>query len=409
MAGTNQFVPYASAAGANTLAPDAYAAAPARQSGQIAGRASSILSNTAWRQSSTMAAMLGQFIATQANLNAQDNGDITTLMNSFIAGLNATFSAAIPGIAPTSLWHVGNDTGAQNALVVSAIPALTEYTPYVVVQTKVAATNTGAATINVNALGAKVITRADGSTLKAGDMIAGELVTLLYDGTNFQISGLLTANLPSSGTVIYGGNDDVSGSQTGYGTFVYNLPPGVRIIKRVKVWGGGGSGGGSTGSNSGGSGGGGGGYAEAVNINVAGATSLTITVGKGGAAAINSNGTTGGTSSVAITGQSAFIQATGGGFGYWGNNTTASAGLGVGGIGSGPGLNAQGGTASFPFLVGVGTGSGFGGAGAFGGSTPTINIGGGSASGNFPGGGSNGGSNGSDASRGANGLITLEI
>lgn len=409
MAGTNEFVPFGTGAGANVLTPAEYAALPARQAGFVAGVASSRQLNTAWRQSSEMAAMIGQFISTQSNLSAQDNGDITTLMNSFIAGLNATFSAAIPGIAPTSLWHVGNDTGSANAMVVSAMPALTSYTPYVVVQAKVAATNTGPATINVNALGAKTITRADGSPLKAADMIAGELVTLLYDGTNFQISGLLTANLPSSGTIIYGGNDDVSGSQTGYGSFIYNLPAGVRVIKRVKVWGAGGGGGGSTGTNSAGSGGGGGGYAEAVNINVAGATSLTLTVGKGGQGGASGNGVSGGTTSVAITGQSAFIQATGGGFGSYGNNANQTTSLGVGGIGSGPGLNAQGGTASFGFSVGVGSGSGFGGAGAFGGSTPTINIGSGSASGNFPGGGSNGGSGGSDASRGANGLITLEI
>ena len=63
--------------------------------------------------------------------------------------------------------------------------APTAYTEGMIVFAKVHSTNTGAATINVNALGAKTIERMDGRNVFPGDLVAGEIVVLLYDGTNF--------------------------------------------------------------------------------------------------------------------------------------------------------------------------------------------------------------------------------
>lgn len=58
-----------------------------------------------------------------------------------------------------------------------------------------ALTNTGACTINVNALGAKSVKRPDGSTNpSAGDITAGKAHLIVYDGTNFR---LLIPYLPS--------------------------------------------------------------------------------------------------------------------------------------------------------------------------------------------------------------------
>jgi hypothetical protein len=50
-------------------------------------------------------------------------------------------------------------------------------------------TNTGAATINVDGLGAKNIVTNDGGALISGDITSGALVLLLYDGTSFQLVG----------------------------------------------------------------------------------------------------------------------------------------------------------------------------------------------------------------------------
>lgn len=48
-------------------------------------------------------------------------------------------------------------------------------------------TNSGAATINVDAIGAKTIKTADGGDVVSGDIVSGGFYLLAYDGTNFQI------------------------------------------------------------------------------------------------------------------------------------------------------------------------------------------------------------------------------
>lgn len=54
-------------------------------------------------------------------------------------------------------------------------------------------TNTGASTVNVNALGVKQIVRADGSPLVAGDIRVDRIISVQYDGTAFQLMSA-TAN-----------------------------------------------------------------------------------------------------------------------------------------------------------------------------------------------------------------------
>jgi hypothetical protein len=50
--------------------------------------------------------------------------------------------------------------------------------------------NTGAATLNINAIGAKALRKTDGSALSAGDIAAGSVHLLSYDGTNLQMLSL---------------------------------------------------------------------------------------------------------------------------------------------------------------------------------------------------------------------------
>ena len=58
-------------------------------------------------------------------------------------------------------------------------------------------TNTGAATINLNSLGAKSITKLGSTALVAGDIVSGRVYLIEYDGTRFQ----LINPTPTSGTV----------------------------------------------------------------------------------------------------------------------------------------------------------------------------------------------------------------
>lgn len=93
MPGTNQFLPFAVGAGANTLTPTAYAALTSLlSSGFVAGVAPSAQFNTALRQATTAAAGLAQFIANQGT-NVNDDGSaanfaasLSTALGSFSSG-----------------------------------------------------------------------------------------------------------------------------------------------------------------------------------------------------------------------------------------------------------------------------------------------------------------------------------
>ena len=77
----------------------------------------------------------------------------------------------------------GTDT-----LAVTLAPAPAAYTTYQIVVFETPNNNTGAVTLNVNALGAKTIKKNGGADdLGADDLIAGGIYTVIYDGTNFQL------------------------------------------------------------------------------------------------------------------------------------------------------------------------------------------------------------------------------
>lgn len=87
MAASNDFLPFAVGGNANVLTQAAYATRSELTNGVQSGQASSALYNKAQRQSSIMAAMIGQFIATLANASVVDDGTTTTILNNFISAI----------------------------------------------------------------------------------------------------------------------------------------------------------------------------------------------------------------------------------------------------------------------------------------------------------------------------------
>lgn len=61
--------------------------------------------------------------------------------------------------------------------------------------------NTGAATLNINGLGAKAIKKQASTALASGDISNGAVVITVYDGTNFQMISQLSSSTSGSGTV----------------------------------------------------------------------------------------------------------------------------------------------------------------------------------------------------------------
>jgi len=76
-------------------------------------------------------------------------------------------------------------------------PTLTAYATGNMFSFVAANTNTGAVTININSLGAKAITKIGSTALAAGDIVAGAVILIEYDGTQFQY-----VNLAASGNVV---------------------------------------------------------------------------------------------------------------------------------------------------------------------------------------------------------------
>jgi hypothetical protein len=64
--------------------------------------------------------------------------------------------------------------------------------------------NTTAVTLNINAIGAKAITKNGTGPLEAGDILTGNIVEVVYDGTQFQLNG--SASLLSSDNIWTGTN-----------------------------------------------------------------------------------------------------------------------------------------------------------------------------------------------------------
>lgn len=109
--------------------------------------------------------------------------------------MNATFDntgafrVALNGLV-ISVGNLKFGTAAgTDTYTVATAPVSTAYTlgdPYLVLFTNA---NTGASTLNVDGLGAVPIVKQATLPLVAGDILAGQIHLLVYDGANFQIIG----------------------------------------------------------------------------------------------------------------------------------------------------------------------------------------------------------------------------
>lgn len=92
----------------------------------------------------------------------------------------------------SSAMTAGTAGGTADALTLTLAPAPTAYATFQRFLFKASAANTGAATLNVNSLGAKSLKRlVDGNlrALMAGDIASGRIYEAIYDGTQFVLTG----------------------------------------------------------------------------------------------------------------------------------------------------------------------------------------------------------------------------
>lgn len=101
------------------------------------------------------------------------------------AGLAATDAARLSQLQGNTLSFLtvsGTDT-----LLGSLVPSLAAYVTGAMFSFVIANTNTGAVTLNIDGLGAKSVLRNGTDPVQAGDLTAGNVVVVIYDGTQFQL------------------------------------------------------------------------------------------------------------------------------------------------------------------------------------------------------------------------------
>lgn len=79
------------------------------------------------------------------------------------------------------------DAGSTDAYAIALSPAPAAYVAGMTYRFKANTLNTGAASLNVNSLGAITIKKAFNADLATGDILAGQYIEVIYDGTNFQM------------------------------------------------------------------------------------------------------------------------------------------------------------------------------------------------------------------------------
>jgi hypothetical protein len=110
----------------------------------------------------------------------------------------------VPSGVQSGQWLYGVDTGAVNAMVANVTPIPSQLVPGMTVHIRAANTNTGAVTLALNGLGASAIHRANGAALSAGDINAGMVVELIWDGASWQIANYFgfTSNTTNNNTYV---------------------------------------------------------------------------------------------------------------------------------------------------------------------------------------------------------------
>ena len=179
------------AAAATTSATAAATSATASATSATASASSASAASTSATNSASSATTSATQASNSASSATSSASSATSSATSATASASSATAAAASATSAASNAgpHYGVSAGSANTYTLTPNPTLTSYAAGVDLLVKVNAANTGASTINVDSLGAKNIKKSDGSDPDAGDLPLNGIVELVYDGTNFQITG----------------------------------------------------------------------------------------------------------------------------------------------------------------------------------------------------------------------------
>lgn len=130
-----------------------------------------------------------------------DSGDITASISAIAVGASAVTSPALAAGSvknfPRALYYA--DTGAADAYVITPIPAVSALTTGDTFSFKATNACTGASTLAIGSATAVAMKKSAGNAdLAAGDIIADQMVTVVYDGGTLQITSDLRKTYTSA-------------------------------------------------------------------------------------------------------------------------------------------------------------------------------------------------------------------
>ena len=112
--------------------------------------------------------------------------------------------------------YIGTVGGTADVITLTASPAITAYAAGQRFTFVASGANTTNVTVNVSSLGAKALTKFGSVALVANDIPSGSIVTMIYDGTRFQVEKIdfRTAAVAYTGNNTHAGTETFTGAVT---------------------------------------------------------------------------------------------------------------------------------------------------------------------------------------------------
>lgn len=121
--------------------------------------------------------------------------------------------------------NIVTTAGGTTTYTLTPSPAITAYATGQEFVIKMNATNTGASTINISGLGAKSLTKGGATALSSGDLLIDAVYKIVYDGTQFQVSGIsATATTAATRAEVATGTSNTV-FNTPQNTHEFHVPP----------------------------------------------------------------------------------------------------------------------------------------------------------------------------------------
>jgi hypothetical protein len=115
----------------------------------------------------------------------------TQILTANITEKRSTFSTYDRVISQSGSMNYGIDAGSTDAYAITIDPPITSYTAGLAIRFKANTDNTDGCTLNVNSLGATGIRKFGTQNLANGEILAGSIATVVYDGTYFQLMSVV--------------------------------------------------------------------------------------------------------------------------------------------------------------------------------------------------------------------------